>query len=74
MSIKTQELMLNDPRWCSVEDEKPKAGRQPCVIKNGSDTFIAERLVKISSGGDIILFGGVRPFASNDVMTHFLKV
>lgn len=74
MPIKTQELTLNDPRWCSVEDEKPKPGRQPCIIKNGSDTFIAERLVKINSEGVVHLFGGVRPFASNDVMTHFLKV
>ncbi len=56
--------------WISVTTDLPEAGDYQCKIINGGNEFEAVRqLIRRDSAH--AWFGGVRPFADDDVVTHY---
>lgn len=60
--------------WVSVDERLPKEeGTYTCKIVNGENKKKEKRLLKLRNGRGY-WFGGCRPFADHDVITHWLEV
>ena len=58
--------------WISVEKELPDDGIYNVkAIRDGEEIELQKKL--ITSGDQRVWFGGIRPFSSNDIVTHWRK-
>lgn len=59
--------------WVSVDLLSPEVGDYQCKVKNGEREYEAKRRL-IKAGNSHHWFGGCRPFADNELITHFKTV
>lgn len=59
--------------WVNVNQLVPDAGDYHCKVINGERKYEAQRRL-IKAGDSHQWFGGCRPFADNEVITHFKVV
>ncbi|PAW02231.1 hypothetical protein [Vibrio coralliilyticus] len=65
------EAVCNDGKvWISVKDSLPDAGDYFCKVSNNGREFEAQRRLVRKSHAHA-WFGGARPFADDDVVTHY---